>query len=425
MIRWLSEVKLRDLPGWAWHELIKPRGHTPHRFRRVGRSSRAGVALITVIAAITLMTVITTEIAYSATVRLKLAAHHRDEVAAEALAATGVNLYRLILMASKQIGRNPMIVEYGAMLGINADTLWGMVPFINTQMMRMIFVSDGDMDEATMARMESEGLSEDEREASREGRSNFLNFDGDFSASIEDEARRVFVGNLKATSMAQLLEIHQVQELQGMMAAEEHHEFFLDNKLEKLELIANLVDWTDADDQRLYQGGDEIAPYDKLDFPYRPKNAPFDTIQEIRLVEGWHNDGVWERFGQYVTIYGGGKVNVNTADRAVLRGLMMAYMEGYTSEVYVDEVVNQIMAARSTPVILGGVHFSSGQHFSSWVESQVGAPLRDEINQAVTTESDTFRVMSVGEVGESRVEIMAIIDYSSEQTGQILYWGVR
>ena len=88
-------------------------------------------------------------------------------------------------------------------------------------------------------------------------------------------------------------------------------------------------------------------------------------------------------------------------------------------------MVGQILAARSTPVIMGGVHFSSGSHFKSWVESQIGVTLRQEVVQAVTTESNTFRILSTGEVGESRVEIMAIIDYSKDQTGQILYWAIR
>ena len=40
--------------------------------------------------------------------------------------------------------------------------------------------------------------------------------------------------------------------------------------------------------------------------------AALDTLDEIRLVDGWHLDGVWERMGRHLTIYGGGKVNVNT-----------------------------------------------------------------------------------------------------------------
>lgn len=410
---------------WAWNELTRPRGHKSHRFYRIGRSSRSGVALIMVLAAITLLTVITTEIAYAATVRVKLAAHHRDEVKAEALAQTGVNLYRLILMASKQIGKNPYILEFGAMMGINADTLWQMVPFINTQMMRMVFVSDGSMDEDDAARMKAAGLSDEELAESREGRRNFLDFDGDFGAHVEDEARFIFVGNLKAASFAQLLENGQVQHLQGMMSEERHKQFLLDNDLDKFELISNLVDWTDADSTRLYQGGDEIAPYDRLDVPYKPKNAPFDTIQEIRLVDGWHLDGTWERFGRHVTIYGAGKVNVNTAHQPVMRGLLMAYLEGYTSEQYVDQVLNQVMAARGTPISAGGVHFGSAQHFTTWVERETGAQLRDDIVNGITTESNTFRIEATGEVGDARVEIRTIIDYSKDNTGQVLYWSVR
>ena len=53
-------------------------------------SRRVGVALLMVLSSILLMTVLVSEIAYSATVRLSLAAHHRDEGKAEALAFSGM-----------------------------------------------------------------------------------------------------------------------------------------------------------------------------------------------------------------------------------------------------------------------------------------------------------------------------------------------
>ncbi|NCG19651.1 MAG: hypothetical protein GWP91_11645 [Rhodobacterales bacterium] len=407
-----------------WHELTRPRGHVRHRFYRVGRSSRAGVALLMVMAAITLLTVITTEVAYASTVRIKIAAHARDEVKAEALAETGIHLYKLILMASAQIGKNPMILQYGEMLGINADTLWQMVPFINTQMMRMIFVSDGDLDEDDAARMTEGGLSDEESEESREGKHNFLDFDGDFSASVEDESRFVYVGALKAETFGDLLELPAAQTLQGLMGHEKHKAYLLNKNIEKMELIGALVDWQDADSQKLYQGGDEASEYQRLDDPYMPKNAPFDTIKEIRLVEGWHIDGVWERFGKHLTIYGAGKVNVNTATQPVLHGLLVAYLDGYFTEDQIQLILEQIMAARGTPVSMGGIHFSSGAQFQSWVQNTTGAPLRDEIVQAITTDSKTFRIHSTGVVGKSRVEIHAVIDFSRVATGQIVYWKV-
>jgi len=411
--------------GRIWYELTRPRGHVRHRFYRVGRSSRAGVALLMVLSAIMLLTILVTEIAHGATIRIRLAAHHRDEVRAEALAQTGVQLYRLILMASKQLGRNPLIIEYGAMMGLNADTLWQMVPFINTGLMRMVFVSGGDMDEEDAVRMKALGLSEDERDESREGRRNFLDFDGDFSASIQDESRFIYVGKLQAATFADLLELPATQEILGMMAKEEVNDYFYRENIDKMEIIGNLVDWTDADDVRLYQGGDEVALYDKLDSPYKPKNAPFDSIHEVRLVDGWHLDGVWERLGRHMTIYGAGKINVNTAHRPVMRAILAAFIEGYTSEQYVDTLLDVLMAARGTPLAEGGVHFSSAQSFKGYVERELGVTLKDTVLQAVTTESEVFRIESVGEVGDSRVEIKAIIDYSTNPIGQIVYWKVE
>ena len=59
------------------------------------------------------------------------------------------------------------------------------------------------------------------------------------------------------------------------------------------------------------------------------------------------------------------------------------------------------------------------------VAQETGAKLRDEVVQGITTESETFRVQATGEVGDSRVEIRAILSYANEGTGQILYWSVQ
>ena len=81
---------------------------------------------------------------------------------------------------------------------------------------------------------------------------------------------------------------------------DDNAQFFYDRNLEPLELVGNLADWTDMDDNRAYLGGSENSIYDKLDPPYKAKNAPFDTMQEVRLVEGWHRDDVWNRYGQHI-----------------------------------------------------------------------------------------------------------------------------
>ncbi|MEZ4236782.1 MAG: hypothetical protein R3F59_11640 [Myxococcota bacterium] len=74
---------------WAWRELVRPRGPVKHRYYRGGRRSKAGVALLMAITAIMLLTILVTEIAHGAMVRVELAAQHRDDIKAEALAYSG------------------------------------------------------------------------------------------------------------------------------------------------------------------------------------------------------------------------------------------------------------------------------------------------------------------------------------------------
>ena len=423
-------MRLSAALAWIWRELTRPRGSVSHPFYRVSRRSRAGVALLLAISAILLLAVLVTEVAHGAVVRAQLAAQHRDEVKAEALAHSGLHMYRMLLMASAALGRKPEVGAIAAAMGVNAAELWQAIPYIDTRFLRLMFASDGRVDaDDVQGTVDAGGLSEAQIEASREGSTllnrAFLDFDGDFHASVKDEERRIYVGKLEATTMADLLQKPAAQQLMSMMSTERVDEYMRDNNLVKEELIGNLADWTDADDVRVYQGGSEDALYDRLDPPYRAKNTPFDTRQELRLVDGWHLDGMWEHVGQHLTIYGNGKVNVNTAGRDVLKGLLMAYAEGYVSETTIDDAVAAFLALRGRPLADGGLYVPNGKAFEAHFETSLGLQLRDEIQDAVTNESKIFRVTSAGEVGTARVEITAVIDFNTNNAGQIVYWRVR
>jgi type II secretory pathway component PulK len=55
------------------------------------------------------------------------------------------------------------------------------------------------------------------------------------------------------------------------------------------ELTAAIVDWRDADDT-VSPSGAEAEVYSRLRPPYKCKNAPFETVDELRLVYGAHLD---------------------------------------------------------------------------------------------------------------------------------------
>lgn len=154
------------------------------------------------------------------------------------------------------------------------------------------------------------------------------------------------------------------------------------NKLPRMteELAAAIVDWRDADSDPSENGAeDEI--YARLNPPYRCKNAPFESIEELRLVSGFtydilydedanlnavldnnendedatlpndNHDGVLNRgVLAYLTVHskqsnmrtnGQMKVNVATVDQNGLRTLM-------TDAGISSEKVNQVLAPYST-----------------------------------------------------------------------------
>jgi len=113
----------------------------------------------------------------------------------------------------------------------------------------------------------------------------------------------------------------------------------------RLDLVAAIVDWWDRDIQRTDfdpgarktrtggTGTEDDSVYQLLDDGYRNKNAPLDSIEELRLVRGF-NDDFWATFvepipndpaSRILTIYASGLVNVNEASPEVLLGRVCAY----------------------------------------------------------------------------------------------------
>ena len=422
-----------------WWELVRPRGHKRHRYYRMGRSSRSGVALLVAIAMVMFFSILSTELMGTSVRRIKMAANQRDSAQAEALAESGFHMYRLILVAAKGLDQGMSALPMLGQMGISGDSLWQQIPFLNTSLLRMIFVSGGSVDSDDLAMMQAEGLSAEQlaesREASGSSRS-FLDFDGDFSAEVTDESMRINVRNIQATNIAELQtdpagsQLHALmtginycdalRNAQNMSAdnSQDNSQFFYERNLEPLELIGNLADWTDMDDNRAYLGGTENALYERLEPPYKAKNAPFDTMEEMRLVEGWHRDDVWNKFGQHLTVYGSGKVNVNTADCEVMSALLKTYITPMPNDQMLFNYLRALDEYKSL------MDFTSEDQFISQL-TQVGATTKPELKNAITTKTWLYRIVSTGEVGSARVSIEAVVDFSNSTEGKILYWRVK
>lgn len=382
---------------------------------------RSGVALLVAITTVAMLTIMVTEITYIARMRLMTASNQRDRVQAYWLAKSGTGIYQLILAANKQIGKNEFIQQFG--LG---DSLWQMVPALNTGMMRMLFVSEapgGDVDEEDIETFKSEGtVSEKVAEESRAGGvfndRNFLDFSGDFSAEITDMESKIDINQLGSEGDI-LQDSPTASRLFSLMSGEENDQWFLERNLDRWELIGNLKDWIDQDTYRSGGlGGQEDSLYANEEPPYLSKNAKFDTTDEIRLVEGWNGE-LFEKFRDKLTIWSRGKFNLNSFDEEMHRALIRATSLSQPSDAQLD----MCFAGTEGSVISVWdiATFNTGQDYSTFVMSNCGIELDSSKITNVTKQSQVFEVISTGMVGTSTVTITTIFDYSGSSTGKVKY----
>jgi general secretion pathway protein K len=91
---------------------------------------------------------------------------------------------------------------------------------------------------------------------------------------------------------------------------------------EDAEQIAySIVDWRDADFGYQHpQRGAEDEDYEDLALPYSAKDAPFEALEELYLIDGINGE-IFDKIKDYVSVFGDGGVNVNTASKEVLTAL--------------------------------------------------------------------------------------------------------
>jgi hypothetical protein len=158
----------------------------------------------------------------------------------------------------------------------------------------------------------------------------------------------------------------------------------------RLDLLSNVFDWWDPDDQRavydpilfasVSSGAEDRNYYRSQAEPYTIKNAPFDTLEELRLVHGITDD-VWATFVEpdvddptrrQVSIYGSQRVNPNEAEPGLILSRLCAFNETREQLLCNDpagveplKFINLLATAR---MIAGGVPwFSRSSDFMNFV----------------------------------------------------------
>lgn len=142
---------------------------------------------------------------------------------------------------------------------------------------------------------------------------------GEFRAGVVDEESKINLNKAEPIVIARLIE-----DVAGL------------DPEKATELAYNIVDWRDQDSNFGHpQYGAEKEYYDHQEASYPCKNAPMETLEELLLIKGI-NRSIFDKIIPFVTLYGTGSMNVNTASRQSLSALGLA-----------ERTVDKILAYRA------------------------------------------------------------------------------
>ncbi len=224
---------------------------------------------------------------------------------------------------------------------------------------------------------------------------------GAITLTIEDEERKININNLV---------------MPQRNAANDQNVAVFRRLLEVLAIdpsVADAVlDWLDNDESPRV-GGAESSYYLSLRYPYKSKNDFFDTVEEMRLVRGVTAD-VFEKLRPYVTVHSTGRVNINSAPKAVLMALSAG--QGETSMGEIDEkMADALIASRQDKPFRSSATLKSDLAAVSPVLGNIYGTI---FKNLIDVRSVNFHARATGDVAGT----VRTIDAVGARTGNAILW---
>jgi len=311
----------------------RARERRPPPTRRSGRVARVreqGVAMLVAILTILILAIVLADMHQNTATSFQLATTQRDRLRAEYMARSGVNLTRM-LIANEPAIRTAVQPVYQQMLGgrrLPQLPIWSFAnevlePFCNYE------AAQANRDQSGIDFSAAAGLGD------TGGTCQIVAFAENSKLNLNNPLH--IAGDQGRLNVAM-----QVFAMTGGYQAQSPYDPLFERRdgdgqiTTRLDIISALIDWWDYDTQRTVfdpgagrvesNSGAEDDIYQSFRDPYQVKNAPFDTLAELRLIRGVGDD-FWATFVEpdpddpttrTLTIYGSGKVHLNEARAEVL-----------------------------------------------------------------------------------------------------------
>lgn len=383
-----------------------------------------GVALMIVLLAIVILAAAVSEFSFSTRVNLRMTRNVQNEVKAYFNARSGIMVALFTLQAKEMVDK--MVGLYAGLLGganTNSIEMWRAIkPLCDSFSSSKLALYGIDL--VNLEGIDGMGVGKNES----------------FTCDVQLEDGKININQVKTPQDKQTLYV----ELRGLFMRYFHSELFEENERYLNEVIGNIMDWADPDDNRSHfeagiyveavgGGGEKAAPDDA---EYKIKNAYYDTVEELRLVEGVTDD-IYCLLKDRVTVYNTEKLNINSADLETVKGLVCSHMidggllvcnpqmraQGIPTPIdevgYLFEVCRNIKNQLFTPPFSSARAFTN---FFSKLSAYTGTQLPLDVatlQKKVGTKGKIWRVTATGTAGPIERTLTAVVDTS---TSRIVYW---
>jgi len=337
--------------------------------------NKQGSALIIVLWVVIILSLIVGSFSFEAQIQSRITSFYRKRDKADAIALSGIQVARLLIAKSKKINPNMSDEEAISIAIEKEDDIW----FPDAKNLAL--------NNSVVVEKEIAG--------------------GTLRLHVTSERSRRNVNRLKADDWERIFELTNVPE--DMWP----------------ELIDSFSDWVDKDGITRIDGAESDDYYMNLEEPYQARNGYLDSVGELLLIKGFsralvyggvmsdsENDiepVMFDGFADMLTVYGDGKVDVNTASTRVLMTLPD-----------VDDLV-------------AGAIIEEREGFFSEVEEIEAEPFKDEsdflarlelpnsVKSYITTKSGTYRITSEGTMGNITRSIWCVANYKKNKI-EYLRW---
>jgi len=352
------------------------------------------MALLLVMTTVAIMAVIMLELGYTTRVTNAMSANYRDEVAAEYLAKSSLNVSLLRVAVANKV----KTFELGGFkVPSSVTSLIITLPFIfppPPELLSFGAASDEDLG------LGMRTLLENIKKKTNISKVGFF----DQSISSTDaliNINAVPLSEERIETFKEQMKAHYISKMQ------EDESFGYRNPIQEFDrVINNIIDWIDPDSNSR-NGGDENVYYDKKSPPYKPRNFSIPSMSELHMIDGM-NDELFDFISPMVTVFSGASINVNIASKE-----MWKTIDGK----FTDEEITLLMDK-----IKQEGEFASEQELKTWIgqNTKIVVAEFNPLKVPLSFVDENFKIEASGHSGKVSKKIIC---YVSEAYSKLLLEG--